>query len=269
MRHNERHLTREELLLFIDGEMDGDAVIQVKVHLASCIDCSASKQKIETALNAVDEFCRSDRPLGDDQTDHWSLLQMRLRQRVKNDKLWWKRALLLQPISYVAIMLLVATLSVGLAHYRSTQQTGAYAQDRPNPDLTPGAVKQVRYEDVCPGTNDDKDPTVPIEMQRAVFHEYGVEPARKGHEFQIDYLISPQLGGTGEIRNLWPQPYESTVWNAHAKDTLEDRLHAMVCTRELDLSEAQREIATDWIGAYKKYFGTQTPLREEAVLRVQ
>jgi hypothetical protein len=32
--------------------------------------------------------------------------------------------------------------------------------------------------------------------------------------------------------------------------------------QNLDLSEAQREIATDWIAAYKKYFHNDAPLAE-------
>jgi hypothetical protein len=36
---------------------------------------------------------------------------------------------------------------------------------------------------------------------------------------------------------------------------LEDRLHALVISGKLDLKTAQREIATDWIAAYKKYIG--------------
>jgi hypothetical protein len=39
------------------------------------------------------------------------------------------------------------------------------------------------------------------------------------------------------------------------KDRLEDRLHALVVHRKLDLKTAQQEIATDWIAAYKKYVG--------------
>jgi hypothetical protein len=50
------------------------------------------------------------------------------------------------------------------------------------------------------------------------------------------------------------------VWNARVKDELEDRLRQMVCDGSLDLTEAQREIATNWIAAYKKYFRTDRPL---------
>jgi hypothetical protein len=41
---------------------------------------------------------------------------------------------------------------------------------------------------------------------------------------------------------------------------LEERLHQLVCDGELDLPTAQRDIATDWIVAYKKYFHTDRPL---------
>jgi hypothetical protein len=40
---------------------------------------------------------------------------------------------------------------------------------------------------------------------------------------------------------------------------LEDRLHALVVNGKLDLKTAQREIATDWIAAYKKYVGPYPP----------
>jgi hypothetical protein len=62
------------------------------------------------------------------------------------------------------------------------------------------------------------------------------------------------IGGSNSIENLWPESYW-TVWNAHVKDRLEDRLHALVVSSKLDLKTAQRQIATDWIAAYKKYIG--------------
>jgi hypothetical protein len=78
-------------------------------------------------------------------------------------------------------------------------------------------------------------------------------------DFQVDYLISPQLGGTDDVRNLWPQSYRETRWNARAKDALERHLSRMVCEKKIDLAEAQREIATNWIAAYQKYFETSRP----------
>ena len=78
--------------------------------------------------------------------------------------------------------------------------------------------------------------------------------------YELDYLITPELGGSDDVRNLWPEPHGSTVWNSYVKDALEDRLHQMVCDGSIDLVAAQHDIATDWIAAYKKYFHTNKPL---------
>lgn len=96
-------------------------------------------------------------------------------------------------------------------------------------------------------------------MQQAVFHEYGMDGAPP-RAYEVDHLITPALGGTDDIRNLWPEPYTSTEWNAHVKDKLEDRLHDLVCGGKLDLATAQRDMASNWIQAYKKYFHADQPL---------
>jgi hypothetical protein len=53
------------------------------------------------------------------------------------------------------------------------------------------------------------------------------------------------LGGSDDDSNLWAQPRRSIepVWNAERKDDLEARLCQMVCSGQLDLETAQREIA--------------------------
>jgi hypothetical protein len=96
---------------------------------------------------------------------------------------------------------------------------------------------------------------VPADLRQRVFQAYGIANADPG-AYEVDYLITPALGGADDIRNLWPQPYVSTVWNARVKDELEDRLRDLVCGGQLDLAEAQRAISTDWIAAYKKYVRT-------------
>lgn len=72
--------------------------------------------------------------------------------------------------------------------------------------------------------------------------------------YEEDHLIPLELGGSPtSSQNLWPEPWSGT-FGAHAKDKLENRLHALVCSRKLELSTAQSEIAHDWVSAYKKYF---------------
>jgi hypothetical protein len=165
--------------------------------------------------------------------------------------------------------LLTAAAVVMIAVVAGLFRTGTSFRNRPFsmqqtirlvPDnaLTPGAVRPVSLAESCSQQEEELDPTVSVSAKKIVFQEYGIKAA-KSDDYQVDYLINPQLGGTNDVRNLWPEPYHSTVWNAHAKDALEDRLHRMVCDKQIDLASAQRELATDWIAAYKKHFHTEAP----------
>jgi hypothetical protein len=71
----------------------------------------------------------------------------------------------------------------------------------------------------------------------------------------VDHSISLELGGSNSIKNLWPQSYKTTPWNAHKKDLLENKLHQLVCSKKITLKQAQYEISHNWIEAYKKYVG--------------
>jgi len=72
--------------------------------------------------------------------------------------------------------------------------------------------------------------------------------------YEVDHLISLELGGSNDITNLWPEAYAG-AWGARSKDALENRMHRLVCAGQLDLAQAQREIATDWVEAYRRYVG--------------
>lgn len=93
---------------------------------------------------------------------------------------------------------------------------------------------------------------VPDSVRKQVFAEYNIDP--KANKFEIDHLISLEIGGTNDIKNLWPQSYETLPWNAHIKDKLENRLHKMVCNNKITLEDAQTMISKDWISAYCKYY---------------
>ena len=130
----------------------------------------------------------------------------------------------------------------------------------PDPRLTPGATRPVSANDVCTVSYSDDARLLPASIQHRVLQEYGVAGAQT-QGYELDYLISPQLGGTDDIRNLWPEPELSTAWNADAKDALEGRLHQLVCQGKINLATAQRDLATDWISAYKQYFHTDRPIQ--------
>jgi hypothetical protein len=135
----------------------------------------------------------------------------------------------------------------------------------PDGRLTPGATRAATLDELCSFAHEEVVGQVNAPLRNQVLKEYGIVNSRVG-DYEIDYLIAPGLGGTEDIRNLWPQPYTARVWNAYAKDALEERLHQMVCNRELDLAVAQRDIADDWVAAYKKYFQADEPLPSTADL---
>ena len=104
---------------------------------------------------------------------------------------------------------------------------------------------------------------VPESEKKAVYASYG-DPDGDRHGFcdveqgcEVDHLISIELGGSNDKKNLWPQPYSGQKWNAHVKDRLENFLHEQVCTGKLALPTAQKEIADNWIASYQKRIGPE------------
>lgn len=129
----------------------------------------------------------------------------------------------------------------------------------PNPQMTPGDTLDVTKEDICTPGYSKKVRNVPTQVKNQVYQNYGIT-SRKPGEYEVDHLISLELGGSNSIKNLWPQSYVTQPWNAHVKDKLENELHRQVCSGKVDLKTAQHAIASDWIAAYKKYFHTDKPL---------
>jgi hypothetical protein len=97
-------------------------------------------------------------------------------------------------------------------------------------------------------------------MKKQVFERYGIPGGNHSgacagpHGCEVDHLISLELGGANSIKNLWPQPFDGK-WNAHVKDRLELELHKEICDGRITKAQAQAEIKTNWIEAFKKRFG--------------
>lgn len=153
-------------------------------------------------------------------------------------------------------------LFFALTVFQATLFADQPAPIRPDPKLTPGATFDVTLQDILTPGYSKKVRHVTAEMKREVFQEYGIRNYNPG-DYEIDHLIPLSLGGSNSIKNLWPESYRTTL-NAHVKDRLEDRLHALVVRGKVDLKTAQREISEDWISAYQKYIGplpTAAPAR--------
>jgi hypothetical protein len=59
-----------------------------------------------------------------------------------------------------------------------------------------------------------------------------------------------ELGGSNSKANLWPEP------GLHNKKaTLDNKLHTLVCARQISLATAQHAIMTDWRTACVRYIG--------------
>jgi hypothetical protein len=124
----------------------------------------------------------------------------------------------------------------------------------PDPTLTPGAVRTTDVGAIC------STPTSGLrhwnrERDDRILAEYGLPPGPHP-DWEIDHLIPLCLGGADTDSNLWPEPRRSIAkeWPAELKDDLEHRLCEMVCARELDVKDAQAEIAEDWITSYQRRF---------------
>ncbi len=255
---DETHLSDQTLLLAADGELSARDAAQVTAHLAACRTCRARKRGIE---NAVSEFGRVYRGTLDSgiPPSHGprALLMAQMAETSRGQRR--ARLRLSWATAGFAGMFAVAV------YFASTLWSGgepvrASTLMIPDPALTPGATVLMTRDEVCRATSTRNKPVSPA-LQREVFREYGMRATRP-RAYEVDYLITPALGGADDIHNLWPESWEAVVWNTHVKDQLEDYLRDRVCAGTLDLATAQRDLAINWIDAYKRYFHTDQPLEQ-------
>jgi hypothetical protein len=273
MPNEANHLSDQEILLVTDDELNPSRRIPVHAHLDSCATCRARLAEIKFTLA---EFSLLRQNGGSEQElppadDARAALQARLAESAasRSRRPWRAICFFMSPGTQWAIVgaaLLFAALGIWAIRHQEARSSEvgpalAEAESGPIPDknLTPGATLPVTAGEICRLGDSGETRPIPASERQRVLQEYRT-PESRAAEYEVDFLITPGLGGADDIRNLWPEPYSSTVWNAHVKDALEDRLHDMVCSGQLDLATAQHDIATDWISAYKKYFHTQNPL---------
>jgi len=274
MSHNDSHPTDQELLLAADGELSAHRARSLRAHLLECWHCRARMSDLQAAI--VD-FVRVHHDTLDDTLPpiSWSRAQLssRLSELSAKSSANSNRAFFLftnprYATASLCFALLAASLFFALligpsmrALWSARGAMASALEDgvEPNPKLTPGVVRHVSMRDVCALPHEEVVVDVPDALRQRILGEYGIAQKTQ-RDYEIDFLIAPLLGGTEDPQNLWPQPYDSPVWNARVKDDLEERLHNLVCSGKLDLKTAQNDISTDWIGAYKKYFNTDKPI---------
>lgn len=121
----------------------------------------------------------------------------------------------------------------------------------PDHSLTPGAVfAEVTEAQVCTVGYTKTVRDVPISVKKKVFALYGI-PWEEHANYEVDHYISLELGGSNEIANLWPEPYNPRP-GARQKDVVENYLHRQVCDGKMSLKEAQEAIVGDWYVLFKQ-----------------
>ena len=138
-----------------------------------------------------------------------------------------------------------------------------WSRDLPDLDKTPGKSRPGLTKDKICAIKWGKDARHVTEaMKDEAFGRYGYSgyddhrctPDVHGATCEIDHLISRELGGADDVDNLWPQSFGGR-WNAHLKDTLENRLHKELCAGNLSLKAARQMLLLDWRKAYRFYYG--------------
>ena len=277
MKRDQPHPSDEALLRTIDDELSPGLSDSLDAHLSICEGCRHRLLVIRTSAEAASLLSRSGAVVSEPALDD---LRSRLRANLDRrsaelDRSWRfqvARRMGKMPavgLAAAALALLAvggAFIRLAMDERRSTAVAFVEVGALPIASLTPGATDRVTADELCAGRGPSRQP-IALAVRQAVLRDYRLEGLPEA-EYELDYLITPELGGSSDRRNLWPERYGARVWNARVKDQLELLLPQMVCEGRLDLATAQRDIATDWIAAYRKYFNTETPLpTQTAALR--
>jgi uncharacterized protein YceK len=116
-------------------------------------------------------------------------------------------------------------------------------------ECTPGDIlPNVTKDQVCQSGYASSVRNVTTSTKNKVYAEYGITHHTTG-QYEVDHLVSLELGGSNDISNLWPEA-ASPKPGFHEKDKVENYLHDQVCSGAISLQQAQIEIATNWLNVY-------------------
>jgi len=258
------HLDDHEFLLAADTALPPRRQEYARRHLSACPPCAARLETLQRGLNVtIAEWHGAD----ERSLPPISIARARLRLRLRELADGSRNEVPERPWSWafvaMAAVVLLAAFGWPLAAYRAGSIFGNSNTTalRPRGDLTPGAVRAVTLRELCANDGLGHGAAIPASVQAQIFERYGADIEHADH-YELDYLITPELGGAADAANLWPQPYSGTKWNAYVKDELEREFHRLTCEGSIDLATAQRELAIDWIAAYKRHFNTDVPRRD-------
>ncbi len=119
----------------------------------------------------------------------------------------------------------------------------------PDSACTPGAIfSDATVNQICQSGYSSSVRNVPTSEKDQVYAEYGIVSRTTG-EYEVDHLVSLELGGSNDISNLWPEAAAPKP-GFHEKDSVENYLHDEVCSGKIGLRDAQVLIATNWLSVW-------------------
>jgi len=114
---------------------------------------------------------------------------------------------------------------------------------RPDRRCTPGTrFASVTARQVCTPGYASRARNVSSATKRRIYLAYGIR-RHAPFEYEVDHLISLELGGSNSPKNLWPQKEHAYgVYSAATKDRVENLLHRELCNGSITLAQAQVRI---------------------------
>ena len=213
MPNENSHPTHEELLQTADGELSARLTKRVRDHLAACWECRARMAEIDATI--VD-FVKIHRQTLDPQLPSSAgpsaLLRARLgdvasRSLIKPERASFRMTSPKPLALFLCSMLLVsAVLWQYIARRPAPVKTNSFAiayepGTIPDRGLTPGAIRTIAVSEVCSMAHEEVVAQVSSQLQLQVLREYGIANSHP-HDYEIDYLVAPGLGGAEDIHNL-------------------------------------------------------------------
>jgi anti-sigma factor RsiW len=264
------HLADDELVMALDGGLTPEGQRRVDTHLAVCDECARRHSGFVISSRQLAMMAAEDAldltPLAVSKARLRAALADEVERREASGMF---RFMAIPTPSFrwlgVAVAIVVAIVMLNRRMPLSPVDSATAAVDDgalPIASLTPGAAWNLSRAELCsPARHEER--RIANEVRATVVRNYGVEHLSPD-EYELDYLITPELGGAPTAENLWPQMYRARTWNALVKDQLEDLLPTLVCDGTMSLQAAQRDLADDWIAAYKRHFQTAVPLAARA-----